>query len=128
MNQTQEQRPVVRREDYRPYPYLVHRVELRVDLDPSCTRVTARLELERRLGSGESEPLVLAGQGVKLVSLRLDGLELPAERYLVDQERLVVDRLPARCVLESEVEIDPAGNTALEGLYMSNGMYRNNFV
>jgi aminopeptidase N len=112
----------VRLEDYRPPAFRVETVDLRFDLQPSATRVHARLRLERQ-GGGADEPLVLDGVRLKLISATLDGRPLEPGDYSLEPERLVIPRPPDSFVLETEVEIDPAGNTALEGLYMSGGRF-----
>jgi len=122
MNQNSK-RSEIRRSDYRPYPYLIEQVELQVELQPTHTRVVNRMQIRRKVGEDSSEALVLVGQQLELLRVSLDGTELPDERYLVDADRLIIDRLPENFILETEVIIDPQHNTALEGLYMSNGMY-----
>ena len=111
----------VRLADYRPPAFLVDTVDLRFDLHPSATRVTARLAMRR---VRPDEPLRLDGVRLKLVSAAVDGRPLAAADLRVDEESLtVLADLPDAFVLETQVEIDPAGNTALEGLYMSGGRY-----
>ena len=79
-------------------------------------------------GAGERKPAA-RWRGVAAdheILASIDGQPLTALDYLLTIEGLTVaGRTPARPRLpwEAEVEIDPAGNTALEGLYMSGGMY-----
>ncbi|TYO98119.1 aminopeptidase N [Geothermobacter ehrlichii] len=113
---------IFHRGDYRPYPWLVDRVELDFHLDPRATEVTGRLHLRRRPDC-PGEPLFLDGKQLELVAIRLDGTKLPAHRFRHDDEGLTIPDLPAQCVLETTVRIDPAANTALEGLYLSNGTF-----
>ena len=111
----------VRLEDYRPPAFRVETVRLDFDLQPSTTRIRARLELVRQ---GEADaPLVLDGGRVKLASAAIDGRPLGAGDYDLTPETLTIPHVPDAFVLETEVEIDPAGNTALEGLYMSGGRF-----
>jgi len=111
----------VRLTDYRPPAYLIDEVHLDFDLAPNATRVKARLTLRR---NGEhTEPLVLDGVRLKPVSFAIDGRALEVSEYVVGEERLTIASVPDAFVLETEVEIDPAGNTALEGLYMSAGRF-----
>ena len=111
----------IRLADYRPPAFLIDEVLLDVDLAPSATRVKAKLHVRRN--GAHAEPLRLDGVRLKLASLALDGKALPAARYQIEPEQLVVPDVPDAFVLESEVEIDPQGNTALEGLYMSAGRF-----
>ena len=111
----------IRLVDYRPPPYLVDEIHLDFDLAPSATRVKARLTVRR---DGEHvEPLWLNGERLKLVSLALDGKPLAEGDYALDEEGLTIPGVPAAFVLETEVEIDPEANKALEGLYVSGGRF-----
>lgn len=109
--------------DYQPPAYRVTHTELTFDLDPAATRVKARLLMERHPEADANAPLVLNGEHLTLISLAIDATPLDAAAYELDEERLCIAQVPERFVLESEVEIAPQENTALEGLYQSNGMY-----
>ncbi|MCA8864981.1 MULTISPECIES: aminopeptidase N [unclassified Halomonas] len=109
--------------NYQPPAYRVTHTELTFDLDPAATRVKARLLMERHPEAAPDAPLVLNGEHLKLISLAIDATPLDAAAYELDDEGLRVAQVPERFVLESEVEIAPQENTALEGLYQSNGMY-----
>ncbi|RVT84045.1 aminopeptidase N [Rhodobacteraceae bacterium CCMM004] len=104
--------------DYAPFPYHLDKVALHFRLDPGATRVAARLWF--RPGPGAEGTLRLDGERLRLLSTALDGAPAAAQ---VDDTGLTL-AVPGRpFVLDTEVEIDPASNTALEGLYMSKGMY-----
>jgi aminopeptidase N len=109
--------------DYQPPAYRVTHTELTFDLDPAATRVKARLLMERHPEADANAPLVLNGEHLKLISLAIDATPVNASAYELDDEGLRIAQVPERFVLESEVEIAPQENTALEGLYQSNGMY-----
>ena len=80
--------------------------------------------MRRNPAAGEDvRPLVLDGQELELIELRQDGEALGSNRYQIDGDRLVVHDLPAAFTLESTVRIRPERNTALEGLYVSNGVF-----
>jgi len=109
--------------DYKTYPFEIETVSLVFQLAPEATRVRARLRIVPRL---PGEALVLQGEDVKLLAISLNGRALDATQYLLSDDGLSLPAsvLPeAAFTLETEVEIAPAKNTALEGLYMSNGMY-----
>ena len=109
--------------DYRPFPFTLGEVSLTFRLAAKATRVLAAIPFTP---NGPKADLVLFGEGLKPVSLRIDGTDLDPQDYRLTDETLTVPagRLPAGTFLwEAEVEIDPQGNTTLEGLYMSNGMY-----
>ena len=109
--------------DYAAYTHLVARTELTVRLHPKATRVTARLDLAPNPGRPGRHDLRLDGEMLRLVSVSLDGAPLSV---LPDATGLTVPAglLPQGAFrLETEVGISPQANTALEGLYMSNGLY-----
>ncbi|MBM1219454.1 aminopeptidase N [Ponticoccus sp. SC2-23] len=113
------QQTVIHLADYTPPAYLVDRVELVFRLDPRATRVVSRVGFRPNPDSAGG-PFFLHGEELKLISARIDGEAVSPE--LTDRG-LTCDVPDAPFVWEAEVEIAPADNTALEGLYMSNGMY-----
>src|SRR5580658_312722 len=107
--------------DYRAPDFLVDEVGLDFGLAPNATRVKARLAIRR---NGEhARPLKFNGERLKLISLAIDSLPLTPGEYELDQEFLTIAAPPAAFTLETEVEIDPEANKALEGLYMSAGRF-----
>src|SRR5258705_1586096 len=89
-----EQPTPVRLQDYRPPDWLVETVHLDVALDRTATRVRATLALKPNPQAAAPAPLVLDGDALNLVSLRLDGELLPAERYVATPERLTIAQVP----------------------------------
>jgi aminopeptidase N len=116
---TEEPRPV-HLADYRAPEFHIRTVHLDFALDPEATRVTARLEIERLSGSG---PLILLGENQTLLSVTLDGRVLTQSDYLLDDKSLTLTNPSAKLTLEIVSEINPAANTELEGLFLSNGMF-----
>ncbi|MFM8938585.1 MAG: M1 family aminopeptidase, partial [Phenylobacterium sp.] len=57
------------------------------------------------------------------LSVAIDGRALAAGDYTADDRSLTLPGVPDAFVLETEVEINPAANKALEGLYMSGGRF-----
>ncbi len=107
--------------DYRPPEFLIDEARLDFDLQPGATRVKARLEVRRN--GAHNQPLKLNGERLKLVSVGLDGRVLGLDERTLDDEFLTIPNVPNAFCLETEVEIDPEGNRALEGLYMSGGRF-----
>jgi aminopeptidase N len=107
--------------DYRPPAYRIETIDLDFDLQPNTTRVKARLAVKRE-GDHEA-PLVLDGVRLTLIAVAIDGRALEPADYEVSEAHLTIPAVPAAFTLETEVEIDPQGNTALEGLYMSAGRF-----
>ena len=107
---------------YRPPAFTIDRTELDFSLNPGNTRVSSRLSL-RRLTKDLQAPLVLDGVDLKLVDLRIDDEYLDDSDFSYDGTRLKIFHVPHEFVLQATVDIDPASNTRLEGLYQSNGNY-----
>ena len=103
--------------DYTPPSYWIRETEFNFSLDPKRTVVKSKLKLERNSGG----PLVLDGKGLELISVKIDGTE--TTNFTQTDDSLTLTKLPASFVLEIENVIAPEENTALEGLYMSNGMF-----
>jgi aminopeptidase N len=108
--------------DYTPPAYLVDAIHLRVELDAKATLVEARLQI--RANSTEPQPLVLYGKRLELLAVTLEGVELPPTRYHFAEGLLTIAEVPSTSFeLAITTRINPAGNTALEGLYLSSGNY-----
>ena len=113
----------IRLQDYRPPEWLVDRVSLDVSLHPSSARVKATLWLKPNLASAAA-PLVLDGDGLSLVSLKLDGAAVPDSSFVATPDGLTIPQPPNRpFTLEVETIVDPSANTHLSGLYRSSGTY-----
>jgi aminopeptidase N len=113
--------PEIKRADYRPPAFLIDDVDLHFALDPAATIVRSRLSVRRNPAYGEAAaPLQLDGEALELVSVRLNGEALGANRYrLAADGSLTIPEMPDRAVLEIETRINPAENTELSGLYVS---------
>jgi aminopeptidase N len=115
--------PVIHLKDYRPPEFLIDQVDLRFDLDADETAVAAELSLRRNpaatRGNGD---LRLDGEQLELLEVALDGRVLPPVEYRVEDDALIVHRVPDRFLLRTRVRIYPKANTALEGLYLSGDM------
>jgi aminopeptidase N len=111
----------VRLADYQPPAFLVDEIHLDFRLDPSATRVKSRLNIRRN--GDHKTPLVLDGERLTPISIAIDGRALEPGDYALDDQHMTIADAPDAFVLETEVEIDPANNTALEGLYISAGRF-----
>ncbi|AZY93945.1 MULTISPECIES: aminopeptidase N [Paracoccus] len=116
--------PVQHLADYRPWPFTLSQTRLDVTLAPRDTVVLTELDLEP---SDQPVDLVLdGGAGLRLQSLRIDGLTVDPAHVLRDDETLTIraaalPRVPF--TLATDVRIDPQDNTAFEGLYLSGGIF-----
>ncbi|MDT6940407.1 aminopeptidase N [Brucella pseudogrignonensis] len=114
-----------RLEDYRPTPYAIPETKLDFTLEPKKTIVRAQLVVERREGTIAGTPLILDGDELKLVSIRLDGEALSNNSYSVTPDKLEITDLPEaeRFTLEIVTEVNPTTNRQLSGLYRSSNVY-----
>ncbi len=111
--------------DYRPPVYFVSAIDLDIRLEHNATHIRSKLKIDPNPGlSGGNEPLMLRGEDIELVSLKLDGAELPANAIRLTSKNLTVKAAPKTSfVLEIETRCDPSANTQLSGLYLSNNVY-----
>ena len=105
--------------DYKPFGFEVESVELTFRLAPEATRVLSKIRFVPREGAADPR-FFLHGEELELITAQIDGT--PVEPRVIDGG-LECDVPSTPFTWESEVQINPAANTALEGLYMSNGMY-----
>jgi aminopeptidase N len=116
---TPHEPPMIRREDYAPYPWLVPTTSLDFRLGLEATHVTATLAVERNPAADASPELRLNGDSLTATSVTVDGA--PAD-WRMDGPDLVVTLPGAKHTVEVITQIDPGANTQLMGLYASNGM------
>ena len=109
--------------DYRPSAFLIESVDLYFDLREKRTTVRSHLAMKRHPEADQNESLWLDGEELKLLAISIDGKHLPEDQYLLENNGLRIHSLPDSFVLETEVELAPQNNTALEGLYLSNDLY-----
>ena len=109
--------------DYQRPPYLINRTELHFELHEDCAVVSSRLHLLRDGSVATGTSLELHGQGLELMALAIDGIELSADEYSVSAESLLIHCVPEQCVLACKTRIKPQENTSLEGLYKSRTMF-----
>ena len=119
--QTQE---TIRLSDYTPYPYKVEEIALAFDLVPAATRVRAEIRFTAAHDRAKGiKALTLQGEHLKLISVALGGVPLAPGDYVVTDNALTLPVPPAAFTLTTEVEINPEANKALEGLYVSRGVF-----
>ena len=112
----------IHRKDYAAPNYLVDTVEMGFDLEPAATRVATRIAM-RRNPAAAGRDIVLFGEELELVALRVNGKTLARGDYRLDGHALTIPAAPAKAVLEIETITRPERNTSLMGLYVSNGNF-----
>ncbi|SDV51113.1 aminopeptidase N [Chitinasiproducens palmae] len=111
---------VIHRRDYMPPPYRIETVDLHFDLDPHRTVVRNTMRIVRRDGVPADTPLELLGEGLQLEAVTLDGVAAEASDA---DGRLRVAAGRASFELTVTTHCDPAANSSLMGLYVSNGNF-----
>jgi aminopeptidase N len=109
--------------DYQPPAFLVEQVELTFKLAPTTTRVISRIRFAPNPDAAPGQDLRLDGEGLRLIAASIDGADLAITPDATGLTVSASDLPDGPFTWAAEVEIAPEGNTALEGLYMSNGMY-----
>jgi len=104
--------------DYQAPCYAIDQLDLEFELDPLNTRVMAISQWSRLT---QNTTLVLDGQHLTLEGIWLNGVQVT--NYQQNDEQLVLTDLPDSFELKIITRLAPAENTALEGLYLSNGAY-----
>ncbi|MCG6856493.1 MAG: aminopeptidase N [Salaquimonas sp.] len=117
--------PVIRLKDYRPPAYTINEVDLDFSLEPEATKVRSAMVVERAKDTAKDAPLILDGDELELVSVSVDGRQVPPDDYKASPQKLELKKLPRkkRFTVTVETRIDPTANTRLMGLYRSNGNY-----
>jgi aminopeptidase N len=108
---------IFKRENYAPPAYAVDHIDLDIDLHPSKTIVKSSISLRTLT----HKPLILKGEGLELISLKVDGHDF--KDYELSSEQLLLRTLPEHCLLEITCSNAPDQNTTLMGLYVSRGNF-----
>ncbi|MFV1922575.1 MAG: aminopeptidase N [Methylotenera sp.] len=106
--------------DYAPATYKVAHASLDFALFEEKTVVKSEVRYIKNPNS-DVKDLTLNGQDQTLISVELDGK--PFDDYTLTDEQLIIKNAGEKFTLTITTEIDPAANTALEGLYKSQGNY-----
>ena len=121
MSQTQPQ-PIYLK-DYSVPEYLIDHTELHIELSADNTCVRSRLTVRRNPDCKKHQPpLVLMGEELELISIKIDNNELSKNDFIVHHQTLTLTQPPQQFTLEINNRIHPANNTALSGLYLSKDM------
>ena len=107
--------------DYKAPDFKIGDIHLTFDIFEGRTTVTATTTFERVNKSARN--LALDGQKLILKSVAMNGEALSSNRYTADDDTLTISDVPDSFTLDIATEINPEGNTALEGLYRSSGNY-----
>lgn len=106
--------------DYTPAPFLADKISLSFQLFEEKTVVTSVVDY-RKNPAGVSADLVLNGQDQTVTAVLLNGEAF--DGYVIEDGKMTIANAPRGFSLSITSEIDPTANTALEGLYKSQGNY-----
>ncbi len=101
--------------DYQPPSFAVETVDLDIKLFDDHAIVDSTLVMQRQTDGD----LVLYGEGLELISIKLNDELLTSECYTQTDGKLIITNAPAHSKLQLQVRIHPHTNTALEGLYIA---------
>ncbi|MBY0455239.1 MAG: aminopeptidase N, partial [Burkholderiaceae bacterium] len=122
MRDGQGQATTIHRSDYQAPAWWIDTVDLAFDLDPAKTRVLNKMRL-RRNPDVPAQALRLHGDDLNLSRVLLNGA---GTSFKMDGNQLVLENLPegdAPFDLEIFTTCEPAKNTKLMGLYVSQGTF-----
>ena len=101
--------------DYQPPSFAVETVDLDIKLFDDHAIVDSTLMMQRQTDGD----LVLYGEGLELLSIKLNDELLASECYTQTDGKLTITNAPEYSKLQLQVRIHPHTNTALEGLYIA---------
>ena len=78
----------IHRSDYAPFDWTVTTTRLDVSIDSPETLVSVTLDIQPNPAAKPSDELLLNGRDLSLLSIEVDGLHLPADRYCLDSNQL----------------------------------------
>lgn len=122
MSTSSNDRDVIYLKDYQEPDYLIETTDLEFFLSDDATLVKSRLHIKRNT-SDHSQRLILDGQDIELLTVKLDGSVLDETAYEQDENHLTIHSVPDQFDLEINNRIHPESNTSLEGLYKSSGIF-----
>ena len=107
--------------DYRPYPFLIPRVNL--DFKIYAEEVVVQSLMVVKPKSEEPTKLILKGVDIQLLSIYIDNKELDSKEYIISNQDLIINNPPIfEFELNIKSRIDPFNNSSLEGFYSSCGI------
>ena len=118
------QQSVTKLSEYLPPSYSIEKVDLKFELSETATIVTATMVGHKNAGSEDQNSILkLNGENQRLVSLKLNETFLNNDDFELDGGVLTfkVSANDFQVIVVSE--INPSDNKALEGLYLSDGIF-----
>ena len=99
-----------KRTDYKAPDFTSSHIDLTFELDDEATKVTTVAKY-RRLTNDQKAPLVLDGENLKLLSVKLDGIPC---KYKIVKDKLEIANVPDEFELVIENVINPTATHQLQ--------------
>lgn len=110
--------------DYQVPHYLIESTDMHFELHEQDTLVRTRMQVTANVDGGAGAVFELFGhEDVELCRIAINDQVLSEKDYQREGEKLIVKSVPASFLCETLTRIQPQDNTALEGLYKSDGMF-----
>ena len=120
----EERARTIYRKNYTTPNYRVMEIGLEFKLFENETIVQSKMKIESlEKDLVKPNPLVLDGEQLELLEIKLDGTTLQSQQYQIETSSLTIPSVPESFDLEIKVRIHPEKNTSLEGLYRSGTMF-----
>ena len=117
------QQKIYYRKDYQAPAYQILSTYLTFELKQHEAMVSNEMVIERQESTRKDVPLVLNGEEQELFTLKLDGIDVPADAYEWTDTELKLFNVPDRFTLTVVSRIHPESNTKLEGLFKTGSMF-----
>ncbi len=116
---------VIYLKDYTVPSFIIASTDLRFELFEEETRVHAELKISHNVECKKADAVLeLYGhEDLELIELTIDDQPVAEHTMQRDGERLLLTGVPETFTLKTLTRIHPETNTALEGLYKSDGMF-----
>ena len=112
------------RREYEPPAFVVDEIDMIFRVGLETTTVRTKQKVRRNPEARHDPPaagLSLSGVALDLREVKIDGTAVGPDGYEKTDESLYIPGVPDDFSLETVVDIHPAANAALEGLYASSG-------
>lgn len=113
---------IFHRKDYRPFAFNIDSVDLDFVLDPETTVVTNTMVVTPKAGSSQTD-LLLDAEDISFERLFVNGEEVDDSRYELTATTLKIKDIRSQTRITVVNRFSPARNSALSGIYMSNGAF-----
>lgn len=107
--------------DYKKPDYRIEKIDLTINLDDTQTQVESKMLVVCQGEKGSA--LVLNGEELKLLSLKVNGSDFKTYRLDEEQNVLILNDVPEKFELTIKNEINPLQNKTLDGLYKSGSIF-----